>query len=90
MPRSSVKDILSERIAGTMMALGDSYKFLGNEDLSFSRYTDQEFYDQEIKKVWSKVWQWACREEHIKDPGDYYVYDVGPYSAIVIKDAEKK
>ena len=90
-PGRSVKDILSEensRHDDGLMA--DSYKFLGNEDLSFSRYTDQEFYDQEIKKVWSKVWQWACREEHIKDPGDYYVYDVGPYSAIVIKDAEKK
>ena len=53
-PGRSVKDILSEensRHDDGLMA--DSYKFLGNEDLSFSRYTDQEFYDQEIKKVWS-------------------------------------
>ena len=40
--------------------------------------------------MWPKTWQWACREEHIPEPGDYYVYDVGHLSAIIIRDSDKK
>lgn len=36
--------------------------------------------------MWSRTWQWACREEHISKPGDYCAYDVGPYSAMLIRD----
>ena len=35
--------------------------------------------------MWSRTWQWACREEHIPEPGDYYVYDVGDRSAVVVR-----
>ena len=62
-----------------------AYEFLGDDDLAFSRYTSQQFFDQEIDTLWPTVWQWACREEHIPNPGDYYVYDVGPYSIIVTR-----
>jgi phenylpropionate dioxygenase-like ring-hydroxylating dioxygenase large terminal subunit len=31
------------------------------------------------------VWQWACREEHIPNVGDYYVYDIGDRSVIVVR-----
>ena len=62
-----------------------SYEFLGDEDLPFSRYTSQEFFESEVDKLWPSVWQWACREEHIPNPGDYYVYDVAPYSVIVTR-----
>ena len=33
--------------------------------------------------MWPRCWQWACREEHIPEVGDHYVYDIGPYSVIV-------
>jgi phenylpropionate dioxygenase-like ring-hydroxylating dioxygenase large terminal subunit len=59
--------------------------FLGDEDLPFSRYTSQTFYERELTLLWPKVWQWACREEHIPHPGDFYTYDIGPYSALVIR-----
>ncbi|MXX28439.1 MAG: Rieske (2Fe-2S) protein, partial [Gammaproteobacteria bacterium] len=62
-----------------------NYEFLGDEDIPFSRYTDRAFFDEEIARVWSRTWQWACREEHIPEAGDYYVYDVGPYSVIVMR-----
>ena len=35
--------------------------------------------------VWSRTWQWACREEHIPESGDYYVYDVGDRSAVIVR-----
>ena len=49
------------------------------------RYTTQAFHDLEVAKLWPKVWQFACREEEIADIGDYVVYEVGPYSIIVVR-----
>ena len=43
----------------------DSYRFLGDGDIAFSRYTDPAFMASEIDRMWSRTWQWACREEHI-------------------------
>jgi len=85
-PGSSVQELIAgENSAADPALTSVSYEFLGDEDLPFSRYTSQPFYDLEIRDMWSKVWQWACREEHIPDAGDFHVYDVGPYSALVIR-----
>ena len=85
-PGRSVKDVLGrEDSARDRGLMAESYQFLGDEDLPFARYTSQEFYDLEMKHLWPKVWQWACREEHVPNTGDYYIYDVGHYSAMVIR-----
>lgn len=62
-----------------------NYRFLGDSDLPFARYTSQAFFDEEFEKLWPKTWQWACREEHIPNPGDYYVYDIGPSSVMITR-----
>ncbi len=66
------------------------YEFLGDQDLPYHRYTSQAFFDQEIEHMWRRVWQWACREEHVPNPGDYWVHDVGPYSAIIVRGADRR
>jgi len=53
--------------------------------IELSRYTSQEFLDQELDKMWTRVWQFACREEHVANPGDYFVYDIGRHSVIIIR-----
>jgi phenylpropionate dioxygenase-like ring-hydroxylating dioxygenase large terminal subunit len=63
----------------------ESPKYLGNEDIPFERYTSQTFFDQEMIHMWSHIWQWACREEHIADIGDYYVYEIGHYSVFIVR-----
>jgi phenylpropionate dioxygenase-like ring-hydroxylating dioxygenase large terminal subunit len=89
-PGPSTRDIIRREQDGAPTALTDeSWEFLGDADIPYSRYTSKEFYDREIDTVWRKTWQWACREEHIPDVGDYIVYDVGPYSVIVVRDATK-
>jgi phenylpropionate dioxygenase-like ring-hydroxylating dioxygenase large terminal subunit len=62
-----------------------SYEFLGDQDISYDRYTSPEFFRREIERMWNRTWQWACREEHLPHAGDYVVYDVGPYSVIVVR-----
>ncbi len=70
--------------------LEEQYQFLGDEDLDFGRYTSKEFFEKEIKSLWPKIWQWACREEHIQKTGDTYVYEFGPYSVVVVRSSQKK
>ncbi len=85
------RDVLTtESSANDPGLTAESYEFLGDEDVPYSRYTSQAFYDQEIEHLWSRTWQWACRQEHIPEAGDYSVYDVGPYSALVIRGEDLK
>jgi len=77
-PGPSAQDIIA-RDGDTPPAplLASAYEFQGSEDISLDRYTSQAFYDLEMEKMWTKTWQWACREEHIPKAGDYYIYDIG-------------
>ncbi len=87
-PGPSTKDIILDDKDGTPAAITtESYEFLGDSDLPYSRYTSKTFFDSEIDKMWSKTWQFACREEHIPDVGDTYVYDVNRYSVVVVRHA---
>ena len=85
-PVPSVQDIL--RADGEAQPEGYtavSNRTVPNEEIAFERYTSQAFFDLEMQRMWPRVWQWACREEHIAQPGDYYVYDVGPYSILLVR-----
>ncbi|MEJ2087506.1 MAG: aromatic ring-hydroxylating dioxygenase subunit alpha, partial [Gammaproteobacteria bacterium] len=50
-----------------------------------TRYTSQAFHDLEMEQLWPRVWQMACREEEIPEVGDYYVYEIGLSSIIVVR-----
>lgn len=52
------------------------------------RYFDHGFHSMELKAVWSKTWQWVCREEQIPEHGDYCIYEIGPYSFIVVRSED--
>ena len=62
-----------------------SFEFLGDEDIPYANYTSSDYAAAEFEKMWPKVWQMACREEHIPEPGDFHVYDIGKLSAIVTR-----
>jgi len=54
------------------------------------RYVSQEFHDLEMEKVWKRVWQMACREEGIAEPGDHIVYEIGDTSIIVVRGHDRQ
>jgi len=64
------------------------YEFLGDDDISTERYVSAAFAQREYQTLWKKTWQIACREEHIPEVGDYYVYDIGRYSFLITRVAE--
>lgn len=87
----STQDIIaSDKVAAPGWVRSESYQFLGDEDVSKDRYIDAAYAKKEIDRLWSRTWQFACREEHIPSVGDYHVYDVGPYSFIITRVAENE
>jgi phenylpropionate dioxygenase-like ring-hydroxylating dioxygenase large terminal subunit len=65
--------------------LEQSYTYLGSDDIPYANYTSQDYAAAEFEHMWSKTWQWACHVDHIPEAGDYFVYDLGPYSALIVR-----
>lgn len=55
-------------------------------DIGFERYTDPDFFDLEVERMWKRVWQFACRVEHVAEVGDFFVYDIGRMSVLVVRN----
>ena len=53
-----------------------------------SRYTSRAWHDLETESLWTRVWQIACTEDCIAEPGDYWEYEIGSLSIIVLRDDE--
>lgn len=58
---------------------------LGNDDVPTDRYTSRDWHRREVERLWRRVWQFACREDHIPEPGDHIVYEIAELSFIVIR-----
>ena len=65
--------------------LEQSPLFLGDADVPYTNYTSPEYAAAEHEHMWSKTWQWACHADHIPEAGDFYVYDIGHHSALVVR-----
>ncbi|MEM9034686.1 MAG: aromatic ring-hydroxylating dioxygenase subunit alpha [Actinomycetota bacterium] len=63
----------------------ESPRFLGTEDLPVSRYISRTWHEREKSHLWDRVWQFACREDHIPDPGNYVVYEITDRSYLVMR-----
>lgn len=53
-----------------------------------SRYTDPAWAVIEAEKVWASTWQLACSLDHVKNPGDVFVYEVGTLSILVVRGSD--
>lgn len=84
-PGKSVRETLLGDPDVPAPLLVESYEFMGDGDIPLERYTSEDTYNLEVDKLWSRTWQWACREEHLANTGDYYVYDVAHYSVFIVR-----
>jgi phenylpropionate dioxygenase-like ring-hydroxylating dioxygenase large terminal subunit len=50
-----------------------------------ARYTSAEFAALEFERLWSRVWQVACREEEVAEVGDFSEYLIGDQSIFVVR-----
>jgi phenylpropionate dioxygenase-like ring-hydroxylating dioxygenase large terminal subunit len=53
-----------------------------------TRYIDPEFLQLELDRLFTQVWQPACREEEIPSPGCYYEYTIGRQSIAVVRQKD--
>lgn len=84
-PGPSVQDIIAaDALAAPRVLRESSYAFQGDSDIPYERYVSDQYFAREMKELWPKVWQWACRLEHIPQVGDYYVYELGTYSFLIV------
>lgn len=65
--------------------LDDTYRYLGSEPISTERYTSPEFFQQELEKMWPRVWQFAAREEELIEPGSVVVYENAGRSYLLVR-----
>lgn len=85
-PGESYQEIIArDNVKAPPVLTGENYQFLGNEDISTERYVSQAYADREMEHMWKRTWQWACRVEQIPEPGDYYVYNIGQVSLLVVR-----
>ena len=62
-------------------------RYMGSEDVPIDRYISRSWHEAEVANLWSRVWQYACREEEIPEVGDYHIYEIVRSSYIVIRTA---
>ncbi len=51
------------------------------------RYTSPAFLERELERLWSRVWQVACRDEQVEAVGDFCEYTIGDESIVVVRSA---
>ncbi len=66
----------------------ESTKSYGPDEFPVARYTTREWHEVEKEKLWSRVWQYACRVDEISEIGDYYIYEIVGKSYVVMRSAE--
>ena len=53
-------------------------------------YTTQEFYDEEVNRIFRKTWNFVGREDEIPSPGDFLTVDLVGESLIIVRDRAGK
>ena len=66
----------------------ESPRHLGSADIPAERYISREWHELERDRLWKRVWQFACREDHIPEPGDHIVYEIAGLSYLVIRTTD--
>ena len=49
-------------------------------------YTSQQFYDEEVGRIFRKTWNFVGREDEVPSAGDFFTTDVVGESIIIIRD----
>src|SRR5438552_4917969 len=49
------------------------------------RYTTRDFAELEQTRLWSRVWQIACREEQVAEPGEFVEYTIGDEGVAIVR-----
>jgi len=51
-------------------------------------YTSQAIHERDLREVWGKSWIWAGHVSQIPEAGDYFLFEIGTESVIVVRDRQ--
>jgi nitrite reductase/ring-hydroxylating ferredoxin subunit len=60
---------------------------LGTELIPKERYTSREFMERERERLWPRVWLMAGPVADLEEVGDYFTFEIGRESIIVVRSA---
>jgi phenylpropionate dioxygenase-like ring-hydroxylating dioxygenase large terminal subunit len=87
--RPSVQEVLDVERNAVPKSLRETRPLdLGTGTIGTEQYTSRAHHDLEMERMWSRVWQMACREEEIPKVGDHMLYEIGDTSLIIVRSAE--
>jgi nitrite reductase/ring-hydroxylating ferredoxin subunit len=88
-PSESYEDILDRDTRPVPDCLRQgATRDLGDDGIPVTNYFDPDHFAREVRHVWLKVWQWACREEDIPEAGDVFLYEIVGRSVIVARQTD--
>src|SRR5262249_53977053 len=61
----------------------------GVADIPIRFYLDRDVLALEKQRIWRHVWQFACREERLREVGDVEVYEVADLSILLVRGADR-
>ena len=61
-----------------------------SNSLRAEAYTQEKWFDADLKSVISKTWQWVCHVEKTRTPGSYVTVDIANHPIAVVRDKEGK
>ena len=61
------------------------FQDLGTLRVDPERYVSKDFMKSEWENIWTKTWLMACSSSDIKNVGDYFNFNIGKESIIVIR-----
>jgi phenylpropionate dioxygenase-like ring-hydroxylating dioxygenase large terminal subunit len=61
---------------------------LGHEAIPKERYTTRAYAELEWRHMWTKVWLLAGRESDAPAPGDYFSFEIGPESVLIVRQQD--
>jgi len=61
---------------------------LGTAPIPKERYTSREYAALEWERMWTRVWLLAGRESDAQGPGDYFTFEIGPESILVVRQRD--
>ena len=53
-------------------------------------FTDEAIYQEELKKIFGRAWNFVCHQSQIPESGDYFMNWIGEDEVIVVRDREGK
>ncbi|MBI1180129.1 MAG: Rieske 2Fe-2S domain-containing protein [Alphaproteobacteria bacterium] len=63
---------------------------LGSERISGDRFHSRDWMDREWTRMWRRVWNMACRESDLPEPGDIFVYELGKESFVFVRGHDRQ